>query len=229
MKKLEMAINASKRHEEIWIKAMLDGDEISNYEVSNTGRVKSSGKILKGSLIEGYARINLNNRAFRKKILVHRLIIDSWSPIFDSESPKGFPKDDWAKISREAKIFIGSTLLINHKDHNKTNNNILNLERVTSKQNSKKAIDFYDGNFKNGRGNGRKFIKIQRRFKPLTQKEKQVLKLMCEGLSNKVISELLKMGLGTTRWHVSNILYKLGTPGDRKQAIAWANIQKILE
>ena len=206
---------------------MLDGDEISNYEVSNTGRVKSSGRLLRGSLIEGYARIHLNNSEFRKKILVHRLIIDYWSPIFDSETPHGFPEEDWSKISKEAKIFIGSTLLINHKDHNKTNNNILNLERVTSKQNSKKAIDFYDGNFKNGRGKGRKFtLNIAKINKTFNKREKEIVRLMCDGLSDEQIAQSLGVITVTVKRHIRNILEKIGT-NDRRQAIAWVGIQNL--
>lgn len=211
-----MAIDASKRFKEVWTKAFLGDMEFSNYEVSNLGRVKSGKKLLIGSLVEGYARVNIYQGTTKQKVLVHRLIMDSWSPIFESEPPNGFPTEDWELISREAKKFIGGVLLINHKDHNKVNNNILNLERVTSKQNSQKAIEFYDGNFKNGRGNGRKF-----NAKKLTQREKQVLELMCQRLQNQKISELLKIGLGTTKWHIHNILKKIGT-SDRKQAVTWA-------
>ena len=45
--------------------------------------------------------------------------------------------------------------------------------------------------------------------KPLTEREKQVLCLMSQGLSNKAISQALTLSEGTVKVHVSNILGKL--------------------
>jgi len=52
----------------------------------------------------------------------------------------------------------------------------------------------------------------------LTQREKQVLGLMCAGLSNQDIAEAPSLSLGTTKNHVSVILAKLQTT-DRTKAV----------
>jgi NarL family two-component system response regulator LiaR len=55
----------------------------------------------------------------------------------------------------------------------------------------------------------------------LTAREKEVLALMVEGLSNPAIAERLVIGLSTVKFHVSNIFSKLGVTS-RAEAIALA-------
>lgn len=78
------------------------------YEVSNLGRVKSKRKILKP--INGeYLKVALSKDGVQKTLYIHRLV---------------------------AQTFIGeSKLQVNHKDENKHNNDINNLEFVTHKEN----------------------------------------------------------------------------------------------
>jgi two-component system NarL family response regulator len=52
----------------------------------------------------------------------------------------------------------------------------------------------------------------------LTDREKSVLRLMVAGRSNKEIGTALDIGIGTVKFHVSNILDKLGA-ADRTQAV----------
>lgn len=96
-----------------------------NYEVSSFGRIKrkhpasgtSPGKILKQETSnKGYLRCQLWMDGKSKKYLVHRLILNSFQP---SQVP---------------------VLCVNHKDGNKKNNNINNLEWVTHKQNTNHAL-----------------------------------------------------------------------------------------
>lgn len=62
----------------------------------------------------------------------------------------------------------------------------------------------------------------------LTQREKEVLKLMAEGLTNKEIASQLGLGIETIKTHARNIFGKLGA-ADRAQAVAIALRKGLLE
>jgi LuxR family maltose regulon positive regulatory protein len=53
---------------------------------------------------------------------------------------------------------------------------------------------------------------------PLSDRELEVLELVAAGLSNREIADKLFISLGTTKWHITNILSKLGVR-NRVQAI----------
>lgn len=55
----------------------------------------------------------------------------------------------------------------------------------------------------------------------LTLREKEVLKLICEGKTNADIAENLIISVNTAKAHVSNIYQKLNV-SDRVQAAVWA-------
>jgi len=53
---------------------------------------------------------------------------------------------------------------------------------------------------------------------PLTEREKEIIVLLAEGLSNKKIAEKLFITEGTTKWHLSNIYSKLAVKNRTKAA-----------
>lgn len=62
----------------------------------------------------------------------------------------------------------------------------------------------------------------------LTPRERQVLALLSEGLTNNEIAERLFLSAGTVRLHVSNILSKLGAT-NRTQAALMAAKRKLID
>lgn len=55
--------------------------------------------------------------------------------------------------------------------------------------------------------------------KPLSGREREVLRLMAEGRTNKEIARELGLGIETVKTHVSNILMKLGVQGRTQAAL----------
>src|SRR5690606_38396846 len=83
------------------------------YEVSTTGRVRNSstGKIKAKTLLRGYEKVCLWKQGTVNSPLVHRLVAKAFIP-----NPNNKPQ-------------------VNHKDGNKQNNCVSNLEWVTAKEN----------------------------------------------------------------------------------------------
>ena len=88
------------------------------YEVSSKGRVSNFRKILKTYKINsGYLCLKLANSGMRTSVLVHRLVAEAFIPNPDNKAE------------------------VNHKDGNKENNCVENLEWVTSSENKRHALD----------------------------------------------------------------------------------------
>jgi two-component system, NarL family, response regulator LiaR len=62
----------------------------------------------------------------------------------------------------------------------------------------------------------------------LTARELEILKLMAEGLTNRSIAERLFISEATARFHVSNILAKLGA-ANRTEAVRQANKRHLID
>ena len=67
----------------------------------------------------------------------------------------------------------------------------------------------------------------QIRGEQLTERERDVLKCIVEGLKNKEIAERLVVSLGTVKFHISNIFHKLGIDS-RVEAVKVALEQKLV-
>ncbi len=94
------------------------------YKVSNLGQVKSLNynrtkkeKVISvKSRSKGYPIVSLSKNRQKKCRTVHQLVCEA----FLNHKPCGY------------------TLVINHKDYDRTNNNVINLELVTARQNTMK-------------------------------------------------------------------------------------------
>ena len=90
-----------------------------NYTIDEFGKVKNktTNKYLKGSLnSKGYLRVELHNNKKLKKFFIHRLVAEYYinNPL--------------------------NKLQVNHKDGNKLNNCVENLEWVTNQENRNHAV-----------------------------------------------------------------------------------------
>ncbi len=85
-------------------------------EVSETGEIKSHGKLINGEICKnGYKRVHVSHKGTTYKFLAHRLIAQAFIP-----NPDNLP-------------------CVNHKDGNKVNNCVSNLEWCTYGENMKHA------------------------------------------------------------------------------------------
>ena len=64
-------------------------------------------------------------------------------------------------------------------------------------------------------------------FEELTDREREVLKLMVDGLNNTEIADRLTISLSTVKYHISNILGKLGVE-NRVSAVTLAIQKKLI-
>jgi hypothetical protein len=146
-----------------------DGQVFTDYKVSTCSITKKFKKIKTEKLfpIKAYdKKTNLNitltfskdlfEYNFRSRdqndrvcvgVSVHSLVMETFRPI--NEYPPDRLKGVWNQIPEEAKEWIRETVVINHIDHDYTNNKLSNLEYVTPRENSRKAKEFYGGNMAN--------------------------------------------------------------------------------
>lgn len=129
----------------IWKTAICDGCIWADYRVSSKGEIRNirTDRDIKSVLTsQGYFQVTLCEKGYQKVAKVHRIVASS---------------------------FLGNnpTLYVNHRDGNKTNNAVENLEWVTAEQNAKHASA--TGLMKPASGNSHPHSR-------LTQKEVEAIK-----------------------------------------------------
>ncbi|HXF70747.1 MAG TPA: response regulator transcription factor [Thermoflexus sp.] len=72
-----------------------------------------------------------------------------------------------------------------------------------------------------------RYREIAARWNQLTEREREVLRWMAQGLSNKEIAQQLGLTVRTVDFHVGNILQKLGVVS-RLEAVLWAKTHGFL-
>jgi DNA-directed RNA polymerase specialized sigma54-like protein len=88
----------------------------TNYYVSENGDIFRNGKKLKPNIKKGYCNICLYYGGVKNSHSIHRIVAETYLP-----NPNNLPEVD-------------------HKDTNKLNNSIYNLEWVTTEENKTRAI-----------------------------------------------------------------------------------------
>jgi hypothetical protein len=100
--------------DENYVCVKVDGEYYPNYKVNKNGDVINEyNKKIKFSIKNNYYKVGLCKNKKRQSKSVHRVVYESFNPQID--------------LSRET--------LINHKDENRQNNNLENLEILNHKQN----------------------------------------------------------------------------------------------
>lgn len=161
------AIKSCESGKEIWTDCYYSGRKLKGYQVSNFGNVRSFwqkkmimrnkkgagcvyllGKtptLLKGKICKEYKKFILKLSGVRGVFRANRLVMDSFC-FLEHIPPKHIPEDIWDSTHISVKKLVASGLVVNHKDHIKDNNRIVNLEYITQVENAKSAKDFYNGN-----------------------------------------------------------------------------------
>ena len=78
-----------------------------DYEISNYGRIRKNFKLKQINASTGYLRTSLTKNGESKDVYIHRLVAEHFLPDWDPQ------------------------LVVNHKDENKQNNHVSNLEMMT--------------------------------------------------------------------------------------------------
>ena len=87
----------------------------------------------------------MNGKCCQRTLSIHKLVANAHMSVDD------FPPERiagvYAHLPEEVKQWIRETVIINHIDHDPTNNCVTNLEYVTPRENCHKAVQQYGGHF----------------------------------------------------------------------------------
>ena len=97
--------------------------------------------VIKNRIANGTGhQTTVNPDRIRMSIKRHRAVMDCFKPLDDYSHEIGISKEDWDDTPESSKDFIRRQVYVNHKDHNRTNNHIDNLEWVDVVNNAIKKI-----------------------------------------------------------------------------------------
>ncbi len=156
-----------------------------NYEVTKTGLVrnKETKHLLALQKIKGYLRVELSRNGERHNYGVHRLVAIQFIP-----NPENKPE-------------------VNHKDFNRCNNNVENLEWVTRQENSDHKIK--------GRGEALYQTMVKNALNAVESNKKAVLQY---DMNNNFIAEYCSMSEAERRTGVNRKSIRFCVRGERQSA-----------
>ena len=147
------------------------------------------------------------DRNVSKNCSVHELVMGAFRPMDDY--PPNKLKDCWNDIPEDAKTWIKQTVIINHIDHDPSNNCVDNLEYVTPRENTLAAVKHYGGNVANKGKNsiGEFIVFTEPKWNPLFQEHEMVVEFYGDKGKKYYdtlvdISKELNMSLNDTFWEV---------------------------
>ena len=143
-------------------------EECEGFIVSNTGKVinTKTSKVISKTESVWSSELNLDKRSIHKntKVIdgrmvrmdrgyvvahikgkshrVHRLVATAFLSLDSNPEQIGISLEDWNTMPEKARQIIKDCMHINHKDHDKTNNNVFNLEYMTPQENAKHSGEF---------------------------------------------------------------------------------------
>lgn len=88
---------------------------------------------------------NMNGKCCQRTMAIHKLVANTHMSVDDF--PPERIADAYDSLPELVKQWIRETVVINHINHDPTDNRIENLEYVTPRENTHKAIEMYGGDF----------------------------------------------------------------------------------